>query len=94
MSWALDIADTLASSPAPDTGARALFVGRIASGVMDFVARVPLHERALLEAIATECGTSVALPPLRDAVEQAEVGVWEGLTGQARWALFATRWRR
>lgn len=83
VSWALDVADVLAASPSPDPAARAAFVTSIGTGVGEFATRLALHERSLLEALATECGTVVVLPPTPGGATVSQtVDVWAGLSGQ------------
>ena len=83
VSWALDVADVLAASPSPDPTARAAYVTSIGTGVAEFAARLALHERSLLEALAAECGTAVVLPPIPESTTVLETAdVWAVLAGQ------------
>jgi hypothetical protein len=81
--WALDVADLLAMSPAPDPAIRTAFISSVGNGVRGFAARLAGHERSLLEALAAECGTTVGLPPLREEPSSPlETEFWGALTGR------------
>jgi len=81
--WALDLADALATFPTPDPEARRGFVTAVGTGVLEFAARLAAHERSLLEALAVECQTGIALPPTPlGGVDEDRLDVWESLSGK------------
>jgi hypothetical protein len=82
VAWALDLADLLAASPAPDPATRASFVVSVGTGVADFAGRLAAHERVLLQGIANECGTAIALPPLPPGTVDATGDVWALLSNK------------
>lgn len=81
LTWALDLADILAVAPCPDVGARRSFVYEIGTGIIDQAHRIRRDQRQLLESLAGECGTSIALPPV-PAEELASADPWSALSGK------------
>ena len=80
--WILDVLDGLAARPSPDEGSRRALVATVANSLRDFATRMPLDERSLLEAVASECGVAVALPPPDAEVLSGVEDQWRPLRGK------------
>ena len=80
VNWALDVCDLLNSHASPDPAARIAFISAVGVGVADFANRLTPDERKVLEALAEEAGTSVALPPVSNQqLVEAEADLWSSL---------------
>jgi hypothetical protein len=62
MAWASDVIEVLIDNPCPDPDARSTFVGLILQTGVEFISRIPVDIRTLLEELASELGLRELLP--------------------------------